>query len=181
MEHNPSVDDVLRRWQDLREQRKSPTVEDLCADCPEQSADLKERLRAVASMMSLLGLEAEPGSIESPSTENRGPAGSSPTVVEDSSGLGSDAADAAKSVQIPGYEVLGELGRGGMGVVYKARQQSLDRVVALKMILAASHASPTAIGRFLHEAKTIALLKHPNVVQVYDFGSHEGKPFFSLE
>ena len=77
------------------------------------------------------------------------------------------------AVRIPGYEVLGELGRGGMGVVYKARQQSLDRIVAIKMVLAASHASPTAISRFLQEAKTIALLKHPHVVQVYDYGSHE--------
>ncbi len=68
-----------------------------------------------------------------------------------------------------------------MGVVYRARQQSLDRIVALKMILAASHACPTAIERFLHEAKTIALLKHPHIVQVFEYGSHEGKPYFSLE
>ena len=107
--------------------------------------------------------------------------GLSPTVEGEPSGLDVDTTEAAKSVRIPGYEVLEELGRGGMGVVYKARQQSLDRIVALKMILAASHAGSTATARFLHEAKTIALLKHPHVVQVYEFGSHEGKPFFSLE
>jgi WD40 repeat protein/serine/threonine protein kinase len=68
-----------------------------------------------------------------------------------------------------------------MGVVYKARQISLNRVVALKMILAGSHASPGAMARFLQEAAIIARLKHPHVVQVYDYGSHEGKPYFSLE
>ena len=82
---------------------------------------------------------------------------------------------------IPGYDVLEELGRGGMGVVYKARQLNLNRIVALKMILAGSHATAAATTRFLQEAETIARLKHPHVVQVYDYGSHEGKPYFSLE
>jgi hypothetical protein len=82
---------------------------------------------------------------------------------------------------VPGYEILGELGRGGMGVVYKARQLCLNRVVALKMILAGSHAGPGATARFLREAETVARLKHPNVVQVHEFGTHEGKPYFSLE
>jgi serine/threonine-protein kinase len=77
--------------------------------------------------------------------------------------------------------LLEEVGRGGMGVVYKARQASLNRLVALKMILAGSHAGPEALARFLREAETVARLKHPHVVQVYDYGSHEGTPFFSLE
>jgi len=181
VESQSTVDDLLRRWQSLQEQGKSAAIDDLCAEGPEKTADLTERLRAVASMISLLGLEAESGSIESVSTKGRVPDGSSPTVEGERSELAIDTAGPARLVQIPGYEVLGELGRGGMGVVYRARQQSLNRIVALKMILAASHAGSTATARFLHEAKTIALLKHPHVVQVYDFGSHEGKPFFSLE
>ena len=147
----------------------------------QNTARLKERLRAVASMMSLLGLEAEPESVGSASTENRVPAGSSPTVDGTVFGSRHGPADPAKPSRFPGYEVLGELGRGGMGVVYKARQHSLGRFVAIKMILSASHASSDRRARFTHEAKTIALLKHPHVVQVYDYGSHEGKPFFSLE
>src|SRR5207302_1741129 len=81
----------------------------------------------------------------------------------------------------PGYEVLGELGRGGMGVVYRARQRSLNRLCALKMILVGGHAGADERVRFLAEAEAIAKVKHPGIVQVYDFGTHDGLPFFSLE
>jgi predicted Ser/Thr protein kinase len=80
-----------------------------------------------------------------------------------------------------GYEVLGELGRGGMGVVYKARHIPLNRLVALKMILAGAHAGPEQRARFKREAEAVARLQHPNVVQVYDVGEQNGLPFFSLE
>jgi tetratricopeptide (TPR) repeat protein/tRNA A-37 threonylcarbamoyl transferase component Bud32 len=82
---------------------------------------------------------------------------------------------------IPGYEILGELGRGGMGVVYRARQLRLNRVVALKMILAGDHAAPEAAVRFLGEAEAVARLHHPNVVQVHALGDHEGNPYFEME
>jgi WD40 repeat protein/tetratricopeptide (TPR) repeat protein len=82
---------------------------------------------------------------------------------------------------IPGYEVLGELGRGGMGVVYRARQVKLNRLVALKMILSGAHAGPQELARFRSEAEAVARLQHPNIVQVYEVGEHQGLPFFSLE
>src|SRR5262245_28323251 len=82
---------------------------------------------------------------------------------------------------VPGYEVLEELGRGGMGVVYRARQAALKREVALKMILAAGHAGSDARARFLAEAEAIAAVGHPGIVQVYEYGTHDGLPFFALE
>ncbi len=84
-------------------------------------------------------------------------------------------------IDVPGYEVFGTLGRGGMGVVYHARQTSLGRVVALKMILAGPNADDEDLARFRTEAEAIARLQHPNIVQVFEIGEHRGLPFFSLE
>src|SRR5947209_8346812 len=82
---------------------------------------------------------------------------------------------------IPGFELLGLLGRGGMGVVYHARQVALNRVVALKMVLAGEHAGVEERVRFLAEAEAVAALQHPGVVQVFEFGTHAGLPYFALE
>jgi tetratricopeptide (TPR) repeat protein/tRNA A-37 threonylcarbamoyl transferase component Bud32 len=82
---------------------------------------------------------------------------------------------------LPNYRILSELGRGGMGVVYKARQIRLQRFVALKMILAGEYAGPDASVRFLAEAEVTARLQHPNIVQIHDLGTHAGRPFLALE
>jgi hypothetical protein len=76
----------------------------------------------------------------------------------------------------PGYVIEGELGRGGMGVVYKARQLALDRSVALKIVLGGGHASATARSRFLAEATAAAAIRHPGIARVYELGDHAGLP-----
>ncbi len=83
--------------------------------------------------------------------------------------------------KVPGYEILGELGRGGMGVVYKARHLKLNRIVALKMVLGAQHADPRELARFLGEAQAVAAIRHPNIIQVFDSGEADGYPFMAME
>jgi eukaryotic-like serine/threonine-protein kinase len=103
-------------------------------------------------------------------------AGNSPDVAMDGS-----AAVGGEWPTVPGYEILGELGRGGMGIVYRARQLGLERTVALKMILNGTQAGPKDLARFRAEAAAIARLQHPNIVQIYDVGETAGRPYFVLE
>src|SRR5262249_44599863 len=103
-----------------------------------------------------------------PPEQADGPAGDSPPA-------------AAPTPAVPGFEILGELGRGGMAVVYRARQVALQRTVALKMVLNRAHAAPREWARFRAEAAVIARLQHPNIVQIYDVGEAVGRPYFALE
>jgi tetratricopeptide (TPR) repeat protein len=82
---------------------------------------------------------------------------------------------------IPGYEILGVLGRGGMGVVYRAWQDRLNRSVAVKMVHAGAQADPKVLSRFRVEAEAVARLQHPSIVQIHEVGQHAGSPYLVLE
>src|SRR6516165_12337023 len=92
-----------------------------------------------------------------------------------------DAAALAPLPQIPGYEVEAVLGRGGMGIVFRARHLRLNRPVAIKMLLGGAYAGPRDLARFQREAEAEAGLRHPHIVQVHDVGEHDGRPYFTME
>ena len=109
-----------------------------------------------------------------------------PSTLHSERGEGAEPAGATGDAgawppEVEGYDILGRLGRGGMGVVYRARQHGLDRLVALKMLRGGSHADPESLARFRIEVRSVARLRHPNVVQVYDVGESRGLPFVALE
>jgi WD40 repeat protein len=141
-----------------------------------QPGEYRDRFPAhavlVGSVFHELGLENGPGHDDIPVSSRDG--GEPQTELP-------LAAPSATLPIVPGYELLEELGRGGMGVVYKARALGLNRIVALKMILAGAHAGPKATLRFLNEAEVVARLRHPNVVQIFGLGDHDGRPYVELE
>ena len=104
-----------------------------------------------------------------------------PGLSEQATVQGTPVGGGADLPVVPGYDVLEELGRGGMGVVYRAWQLRPRRVVALKMILAGDHAGPETLARFEVEAEAVARLQHPHIVQVHALGEHAGRPYVVLE
>lgn len=114
------------------------------------------------------------------SAENSGNSDPGLTVVYGQGGVASKP-NSRDLPNVKGYEVYGELGRGGMGVVYRARQVQLNRPCVLKMILAGVHADDEATRRFLAEAEAVARLQHPNIVQIHHIGEADGLPYFELE
>jgi hypothetical protein len=152
------VQALLERWQ----QGQPLSIEDLCRDCPELLPELERQIALLP--------QASP---EKPDDIL--------TIVPATADLPVPPPSPDMLPRLPGYEVLEELGHGGMGVVYLARQIHLNRVVALKMIRSGAQAAPEERRRFLAEARAAAEIEHPGIVRVFDLGTHQGQPFFASE
>ncbi len=161
MTDDPRVEQLL---EEILESDSTP--EAVCRDCPE----LLPKVRA--GWLELRALQAEVGALfpESSSADPAGTLGATPPLW-------------ANPVlpQISGHEVQEVVGHGGMGVVYKAQHLRLNRVVAVKMLLAGSYARPAELERLLREAEAVAGLRHANIVQVYEVGNFDGRPYFTME
>ncbi|MFO0845262.1 MAG: serine/threonine-protein kinase [Gemmataceae bacterium] len=148
--------DLLVLWEEERRRGRPLTPEELCPDDPALRQALRDRIaerERYGALWSSRGATVNDAPLPPPRSPPK----------------------------VGGREVLGELGRGGMGVVYKARQTRLNRLVALKMVLAQAAGGPAETSRFHQEAEATARLQHPNIVQIYEVGEHEGCPYFVLE
>jgi WD40 repeat protein len=148
------LDQLLSAWELEREQGRDLAPEELCRDHPELLGEVRQRVQALRAWGEVLTTRTADGKPQP---------GPRPLPAVD------------------GYELLEELGRGGMGVVYKARDLRLKRLVALKMILAGAHAGAAQRERFRREAEAVARLQHPHIVQVFALGEQDGLPYFALE
>jgi serine/threonine-protein kinase len=144
--------------------RSDRTPEEVCADCPELLMEVRKRSEEMRGIVEAELHALFPTLDPNQDTDKRTPWN-----------------PAAELPRIPGYQVEAVLGRGGMGIVYKARHLRLNRPIAFKMMIAGAHAGPEERRRFLREAEAVAGLRHANIVQVHDMGEHEGQPYFTME
>jgi eukaryotic-like serine/threonine-protein kinase len=147
--------DLLAEWESQRQEGRTPSPEELCPDDSVLRTELAARIARRQRLASVFEM---------------------PTLAE-----GDGAPPATALPQVAGYEILEVIGHGGMGVVYKARQLGLNRLVALKMILAGVNASPQDLARFRAEAEAVAQLQHPSILQIFEIGEQNGCPFLALE
>ena len=163
------LDDVLAAYMERLDRGEAVDGAGLLAEYP----DLAPELRAYFDASDELGHLASPLATAS--------VGNAVVATPRPEGAGEGCGAPAIGPTFGDYEVLGEIARGGMGVVYKARQKSLNRVVALKMILHDSPDSANGLRRFRTEAETAANLDHPHILPVYEVGEHAGRHFFSMK
>jgi serine/threonine protein kinase len=164
-----ALNELQSLWERAWAQGRDVSAAELCRDRPELTPQLEWRIQPVRQLNRL----AQPQTL--------------PTTVTTPGVLDATAEPSQALPSLPGYEVLGELGRGGMGVVYKARQQGTDQIVALKMLhpfrIDGLHGvdKQDVIDQFRLEVKAAARLRHPNRVRILHLGEHDGHPFYVME
>ncbi len=163
MGDDAALSELLSRWEREQARGRDVPAADLCRDCPELAGELERRIRALRQLNDLARAAGETITFHA--------AESQPAATLTAAG---------PLPSLPGYEVLGKLGEGGMGVVYQARDRALKRLVAVKLLL---HPAPSDEGRarFRAEAEVLARLHHPHVVPVHAAGEQDGRPFFVME
>jgi serine/threonine-protein kinase len=157
MSNDPRIQHLLDELFDTQR-----TPDEVCIACPDLLPEVRERWRRICRV------EADLNAIFPPPPE---PGASASAPLQTGVVL----------PNIPGYEVETVLGRGGMGIVFRARHVRLNRLVALKMVLAGAYAGPSERLRFQREAEAVAGLRHPNIVQIHDIGDSDGRPYFTME
>jgi serine/threonine protein kinase len=154
-DYEAAVIDLLVEWEERRISGRTPSPEELCPGNVPLQNELRKRIDRRRQLEAIFETPTL-GEVDAPAVL--------PPLPD-----------------VAGYEILEVIGHGGMGVVYKARQLGLNRLVALKMVLAGASASPQSLDRFRSEAEAVAQLAHPNIVQIYEIGEQGGCPFLALE
>src|SRR5262245_31283096 len=152
---------ILELVQEILESNRTP--EEVCADHPELLWEVRQQLKRAQKVEARLA-ELFPSSIDEPAAD-----GKSQSLLSN------------ELPEIPGYKLEEVIGYGGMGVVFRARHLKLNRLIALKMLLAGAFASRHERTRFIREAEAVAALSHPHIVQVHDVGELERRPYFTME
>lgn len=159
------LDAIVAAYYESREAGQALSADDLVAQHPELEKEIRQFIRDIEGVADILDVEPRR------------------SLLEDTADMQASATLRIGSVvrYVGDYEILDELGRGGMGVVYRARQRKLKRIVALKMIKFGRGASESEIHRFRAEARAAARLSHPGIVAVHEVGTHEDQHFYTMD